>query len=77
LNVGELSKSGGLFSEHCRRFSAERSMWPGIVVVHPPGVDRRSRIRDARKPVEVEKVRAEFAVEALDERVLGRLCRVG
>lgn len=37
-----------------------------------PGVDDCSSIFDAGEPVEIEAVRAELAVEALDEGVLGR-----
>ena len=44
-----------------------------MVVVRTPMLDRRLSILEAGKPVQIEAVLSELAVEALDKRVLSRL----
>lgn len=43
------------------------------MVVKPPGFDEKLGISEARKPVDVESLIAEAAIEALDEGGLDRL----
>ena len=51
-------------------------MWPDVVVMIFPGIDSFARIVQAGEPVEIQTIVSEFAVEALDERVLRRLARL-
>ena len=48
-------------------------MRPDVVVVSTPALNAEAGILEARKPVQIQTVLAELAVEALDERVLRRL----
>jgi hypothetical protein len=44
--------------------------------MHSPGIDGASGIFQAREPVLIQTTVAELAVEAFDERVLGRFARL-
>ena len=48
-------------------------MWPDVVVVRLLSIDGRFGVFDAGKPVQIETIRCELAVEALHTYVLSRL----
>lgn len=48
-------------------------MWPDVVVVGPPVVDGGALVVQAGEPVQIKAILAKLAVEALNERILGRL----
>lgn len=50
-------------------------MWPNFVVVSAPSLAFSHRVVEAHEPVLVQALRPELAVEAFDERVVGRLAR--
>ena len=51
-------------------------MWADFVVMCPPLIDSPSSVGEIRKPVQVQALIFEFAVEAFDEGILGRLARL-
>ncbi len=50
-------------------------MWPNLVVVSAPSLAFSHRVVEAHEPVLAQAFRAELAVEAFDERIVGRLAR--
>ena len=50
----------------------QRTMWPMLVVVPAPGSDQDTSLRQTRKPVVIQTLVPESAIEAFDKRILGR-----
>ena len=65
------------FSQARRRFVADPAVRANLVVVSPRSVALRPRVVKAYEPVRVQALRPELPVQALDERVVGRLSRPG
>ncbi len=61
-----------LLSELSRRDPTQTAVWPDFVVILPPAGYRCSGLLQCLKPMFVEMLVTEFAVETLDVTVLNR-----
>src|SRR5438445_7344092 len=55
---------------------AERAVGPAPIVIHPPVLDEPPSVSEGEKPMLVQALVSEPAVEALDEGVLNGLARL-
>ena len=54
----------------------QRTVWPPLVVISAPGSDQDTDLGQTRKPMLIQTLVPESAIEALDERILGRFARL-